>query len=772
MSASPSENEPVLATDLHVQATYRLTEALVAAESRAARRVAMLSEIVFETDASRGLVFLNDAWARVLGYPVAQCLGKALSDFVLVEDREELERVFRLGGADRGAGRPRIRIPRMDGKTVWLEVTAAPLAEGAGMVGALHDITAEKEAQDELSKLSLVASYTDNFVIITDREGRTEWVNQAFVRRTGYTLEDMRGWKPGHLLQGPETDSGTVAQIRAFLAEGKSFGSELLNYTRSRDPYWVAFQITPIRNAEGVVERFVSIQTESTMLRQARIELQAAKERAESANEAKTQFLATISHEMRTPLNVILGTADLLMDASLSAGQLPVHLNRINASAEALLRLITDMLDLSKIEAGQFDFERVPTSLREVMEAMVGPVGERARAKGLKFSLTMDPALPTRVMADPDRLRQIVTNLAENAVKFTDEGSVRVEASRWVSAAGAAPQLMIRVLDTGSGIAPEFQARIFARFEQVDGSTTRRKGGAGLGLNIVKTLVEAMGGTVSVQSQLGAGSDFRVILPLEPIAEVGVPAGRVAVETVRAPAVALGAPTMVLVAEDTEANFAVAQIFLKTAGYVVMRAKNGREAVEMAPNADLILMDIEMPEMDGLEATRRIRSQEKADGSHPIPILALTGHAVQGYRDRCLAAGCTAYLTKPIRKQSLIDAVRVALEGSVPGSAGGEKLEDTVVVDPDVEGIVPEFLRHCTLDVQRLRRALELEDWAECARIAHGTKGAALTMGFGRVADYSSEILQAARESAGERIVKLVDALAGHLSRVNVVSAG
>ncbi len=771
MSASPSGNEPVLATDLHVQATYRLTEALVAAESRAARRVAMLSEIVFETDASRGLVFLNDAWARVLGYPVAQCLGKALSDFVLVEDREELERVFRLGGADRGAGRPRIRIPRMDGKTVWLEVTAAPLAEGAGVVGALHDITAEKEAQDELSKLSLVASYTDNFVIITDREGRTEWVNQAFVRRTGYTLEDMRGWKPGHLLQGPETDSGTVAQIRAFLAEGKSFGSELLNYTRSRDPYWVAFQITPIRNAEGVVERFVSIQTESTMLRQARIELQAAKERAESANEAKTQFLATISHEMRTPLNVILGTADLLMDASLSAGQLPVHLNRINASAEALLRLITDMLDLSKIEAGQFDFERVPTVLREVLEAMVGPVGERARAKGLKFSLTMDPALPTRVMADPDRLRQIVTNLVENAVKFTDEGSVRLEVSRWESAPGAVPQLLVRVLDTGSGIAPEFQSRIFARFEQVDGSTTRRKGGAGLGLNIVKTLVEAMGGTVTVQSQLGAGSDFRVILPLEPIPDVGVPAGRVAVETVRAPVVALGAPTTVLVAEDTEANFAVAQIFLKTAGYVVMRAKNGREAVEMAPNADLILMDIEMPEMDGLEATRRIRSQEKAEGCHPTPILALTGHAVQGYRDRCLAAGCTAYLTKPIRKQSLVDAVRVALEGAAAGVVGREKLEDTVVVDPEVEGIVPEFLKHCVLDVARLRRAMTFEDWAECARIAHGIKGAALTMGFVRVADFSSEIVQASRELAGERMAKLVDALAGHLSRVNVVPA-
>lgn len=772
MSSSLPGNEPVLATDLHVQATYRLTEALVAAESRAARRVAMLSEIVFETDASGVLVFLNDAWTRALGFPVDQCLGKTLLGFVVDEDREVLGRVMAEGPVRPGAVRPRIRIPRTDGKLAWLEVTAAPLPDGAGVVGALHDITAEKEAQDELSKLSLVASYTDNFVIITDREGRTEWVNQAFVRRTGYTLEDMRGRKPGELLQGPETDRGTVAQIREWLSAGKSFGSEILNYTRSGDPYWVAFQITPIRNAEGVVERYVAIQTESTALRQARMELQAAKERAESASEAKTQFLATISHEMRTPLNVILGTADLLMDGSLDVGELSVHLNRINGSAEALLRLITDMLDLSKIEAGQFDFERVPMRLRSVLEAMVVPVGERARAKGLEFGLTVDPALPSRVMGDPDRLRQIVMNLAENAVKFTDSGSVRVDVSRLVPFPGAVPQMLVRVMDTGTGIAPEFQARIFARFEQVDGSTTRRKGGAGLGLNIVKTLVEAMGGTVSVQSQLGAGSEFRVILPLDAVSEAEVAAGRV--ESVGAGPTGFsgGVPATVLVAEDTEANYAVARIFLTTAGYVVMRANNGREAVEMSRAADLILMDIEMPEMDGLEATRRIRAEERSAGRQPIPILALTGHAVQGYRERCLAAGCSAYLTKPIRKQSLVDAVRVALEGAAVGAAGGALLEDTVVVDPDVEGIVPEFLKHCGLDLGRLRRAMESGDWVECGRVGHGMKGAALTMGFGRVAELSSEIVLASRESAGERVAKAVEVLEEHLSRVRVVPAG
>ncbi len=765
-----------LATDLHVQATYRLTEALVAAENRARRRVELLSEIVFETDDAGMLVFLNDAWTRALGLPRETCTGRALTEFIIPEDHQILDGVMRGLVPVVPTARPHVRIRRPDGKVSWLEVSAARLPEG-GVVGALHDITSEKQAQDELAKLSLVASYTDNFVVITDRSGRVEWVNQSFTRRTGYTVEEMIGHKPGELLQGPDTDPSTVAQIREWLHEGRSFRAEILNYTKSGEPYWATFQISPIRNALGEVERYVSIQTDSTALRRAQQELQAAKEKAESANEAKTQFLATISHEMRTPLNVILGSADLILDGSLQPHDLPPHLTRINASAESLLRLITDMLDLSKIEAGQFDFERIPIRLRSCVESVLVPIAERARERGLDFQLRVDPALPSQVLGDPDRLRQIVINLAENAVKFTERGFIRVDVQRVTPGPSGDAGLFIRVADSGSGIPVEFQARIFARFEQVDGSTTRRKGGAGLGLNIVKTLVEALGGTVGVVSRVGEGSEFRVLLPLDPVPDTDLQS--VPEELKPAPAAGtVGArPPTVLVAEDTEANFAVARIFLTTAGFLVLRANNGREAVELAPAADLILMDIEMPEMDGLEATRRIREAERAGGSRAMPILALTGHAVQGYRERCLAAGCSAYLTKPIRKQNLVDAVRSALSVGNRTEPGGDRPDlperpdrpEIVRVDPEVATIVPQFLEHCGLDLGRLRAASAAQDWVMVARVGHAMKGAALTMGFDRVAELSDEIVHAGHAGACDRIAAAIEALDQHLHRVSVV---
>ncbi len=519
-------------------------------------------------------------------------------------------------------------------------------------------------AGDDLAKLALVARSTDTLVLITDARGRTEWVNQAFIRRTGYGLADMVGRKPGDVLQGPDTDRETVQRIGDQLREGLSFETEILNYTRSGEPYWVRIHITPVRDAHGVVERFVSIQTDSTELHRTRDELEVAMGLAEAASEAKTQFLATVSHEMRTPLNAIIGSAELALTEDDVSPVLHEHLARITRGAEVLLDLITDVLDVAKIEAGEIDVEQAPLDVRACVRDAVEPLRQRAEAKGLTLDLILDPALPDAVVGDAGLLRQIVTNLAENAVKFTDAGRVCVEASVAEAVPAQSAEFEILVADTGIGIPPDAQARIFERFVQADGSTTRRAGGVGLGLSIVRSLVDALGGTVALASRPGEGTAFRVRLPMIPVTEPGPDPQDAAGPALDGPALARAGTTRVLVAEDNDINFAVLEAYLTRAGYPVERAVDGEAAVAAAPGCDLVLMDVEMPGMDGLMATSRIRADERGRGAPAVPVLALTAHALDEYRDRCLAAGCTGYLAKPVRMVALLDAIDDALAGA------------------------------------------------------------------------------------------------------------
>jgi signal transduction histidine kinase len=434
----------------------------------------------------------------------------------------------------------------------------------------------------------------------------------------------------------------------------------------------MSMQITPVSGEGGMIERSISIQTDVSEMRKTSLELEEAKRRAESAKETKTQVLATISYEMRTSLNAILGSTDLAREVDGDAAVRRSHLTTIHENAGILLRFISDMLDVSKIEAGQFDLQLVSVSLRTSLEAVLTPLGARAAAKGLAFDLSFDESLPYWVMADPDRLRQIVVNLIENAIKFTDQGSLKVEVSLLEAGPAGGAGFKIRVIDTGIGIAPEDQSRIFLRFERGEVSKTRSKGGAGLGLNIVKSLVEALGGKVSVKSSLGQGVESSVVLPLVvapdavPTRDLHPPLRNHGSE------VAEGIPSRILVAEDTNANFALVEIFLQKAGHQVIRAVNGRDAVACAKDVDLILMDVEMPDMDGLEATRLIRRAESEEGRAAVPILALTAHSIQGYRERCLEAGCTGCFTKPVRRDGLIEMVRAAFSGrrSLPNPTG------------------------------------------------------------------------------------------------------
>lgn len=620
MPGSPKNDDALLVTDLHVQATYRLTEALVESENRMRRRIEMLSEIVFETDPDGALVFLNNAWLKALGHPVDRCLGNLLSRFVRAEDRATCERVLKGGGDAGTACSPRIRLSRADGRVAWMEISAAQLPNG-GVVGTLHDITAMKQGEDELTKLSMVASNTDNLVIITDRDGRTEWVNQAFIRRTGYDLGDMVGRKPGEVLQGPDTDRATVAAVRASLEHGRPIKAELLNYTRSGEPYWVMFQISPIRDADGRIERFVSVQNDSTGLRRAQRELEAAKERAEhlaaaaqAANRAKSGFLATMSHEIRTPMNGILGMTELLLLTHLEPHQRELT-ETVAQSGHALLRIINDILDFSRIEAGRMVLEEREFELRPLVEGVVSLMAGSGHGKPVSVQASYDRSMPALFRGDAGRLRQVLLNLVGNGLKFTAAGSVVVRVRSREEGPGPG-RLRFEVSDTGIGISPGDIPRLFHPFQQLDSSPARRHGGTGLGLAITRSLVALMGGGMGVASEPGRGSTFWFEIPLP----VGTPPP---------PAVAMPSATgpRVLVAQEHDFNRRLVLLSLAKLGCSADAVATGVEALKQLQRRtyDVVLFDMRLADMDGSALADAIRLREnngERTSTGPIRLVA------------------------------------------------------------------------------------------------------------------------------------------------------
>jgi PAS domain S-box-containing protein len=535
-------------------------------------------------------------------------------------------------------------------------------------------IQTEKMLRSTANYLDVYHKIVDHHAIVaeTDLAGNIVHANDAFCRISGYTREELIGKNHRILNSGVHPKSVWHEMFRQVVTKGVWHG-EVCNRSKSGDLFWVDTTVVPLLNDVGKIKGYFAIRTDITGLKKAQAE-------AEAANIAKSEFLANMSHEIRTPITAILGFADLIADDSVrqDAERLDEFIRTIKRNGEHLLSIINDILDLSKIEAKKLVLEKLCANTRGVVDDVIELMLIKANGKGLQLRAQIDGNVPVFIHTDPTRLRQILINLVGNAIKFTELGSVsvRVRVDR-----GDVDRLIFEVTDTGIGMTEEQKLRIFQAFEQADASMTRKFGGTGLGLRISERLATMLGGQIEVHSELNVGSTFTLTIRApackgegyaatgqqkadcpQPSMTFSVNGGRdgkareESFETLKG--------VRILLIEDGPDNQRLVSFLLKKAGAVVTVADNGYAGIELLsidgrfdnqllPEApfDVILMDMQMPVMDGYEATRALRSKGWTG-----PILSLTAHAMSHDLERCLAVGCDAHLTKPIDRNELVAA--------------------------------------------------------------------------------------------------------------------
>ena len=664
-------------------------------------------------------------------------------------------------------------------------------------VWSFREFTERKKAEENLQKLSMATEHSPVSVVITDPQGAIEYVNPAFCRVTGYSFDEATGQNPRILSSGIESPEFYQDMWKTITA-GREWHGELANKKKNGEIYWESISISPILNRKEEITHFVAVKeditekkafeadlkTRAENLADTRLamlnmmdDLEEAKGVAEEATKAKSDFLANMSHEIRTPMNAIIGMSHLALKTDLTAKQQD-YIGKVQSSADALLGIINDILDFSKIEAGKLDMESVPFHLEDVLDNLANLVSLKTEEKGLKLLFEVNNEVPTGLVGDSLRLGQIMINLANNAVKFTEKGQIVVGVSP-VAVTDEKAELQFSVEDSGIGLTEEQRGKLFQAFSQADTSTTRKYGGTGLGLTISKKLTEMMDGKIWVESEPGVGSTFIFTAVFgrhsEKREEISRSRGDVqGLENIRG--------ARILLAEDNEINQQVAREILEQADLVVEIANDGKEALDMAKKNqyDLILMDIQMPEMNGFEATKAIRELKDPETSdqHPassLPIIAMTAHAMAGDREKSIEGGMNDHVVKPINPDELFSAlvkwIKPGEREFVPKT--GEETQEGTPATPSAKVELPEKIEGIDLKEgvirvggneklyrtllmklrddyaatdQEIKNLLQSEKAGEAERLAHSIKGVAGNVGAGLLQESAAALEHAIKE--------------------------
>ncbi|MFG6466259.1 PAS domain S-box protein [Roseateles sp. BYS87W] len=607
------------------------------------------------------LLYISDRIERLTGWTPDELRapGAGLDALLHPDDLQRVGSPARRGANTARTYQLEFRICRRDGEVRWFSETGSitPLDGSRARIDSLlMDITEQQLRNAEFSGV-LTAIRRALVVIEFDLDGHILHVNDNFLALVGYTAEELIGQHHRMLCLPEEAVGRDYAEHWAALRRGEFRSGEYERVGKDGRHIWIQATYNPILDANGQPLRIVKFVTDLTERHALVQDLRIAKDRAEQAAAAKSSFLANMSHEIRTPMNAIIGFTDVVLDGELPPASRQ-HMQTVQRSARALLGLLNDILDTAKLENGAVELESRPFALRQLCEDVLSTLELNARRKGLGLTLDLDPTLPPLVMGDPLRLRQVLLNLAGNAVKFTEQGAVTV-------AATVRPDgwLELSVADTGIGIAADRLDRIFDPFAQADASMTRRFGGTGLGTTIARQLVELMGGRIGVQSELGQGSRFWVRVPLQ-----AADASAAASHALNSHGPSLP-PLRILIADDVPENLTLLELRLRQQGHTVTTATHGGEALEAMRQGgfDLALLDVQMPVMDGLQACRELRQFEAAQGAGHLPVIALTASVMQGDRDMTLAAGMDGFAVKPIDWPVLLAEIARVL-GLAPGS--------------------------------------------------------------------------------------------------------